>query len=104
MHGTSLMRFLNVNHSVRLMKENERRFLLPRGSVLPRFGAAAEPPKSVLTDAAVPAGSARLLRVERHPDILDDTYRLSAGRHDHDNGLGHLYDVLRRVFGGAPRE
>ncbi|MFZ2642317.1 MAG: hypothetical protein WA117_15065 [Verrucomicrobiia bacterium] len=102
MHSTSLMRFLNVNHSVRLMKENERRFLLPRGSALPRFGEAVEAPKPILTHAATPAGSARLFRVEREPDILDDQYRLSAGRHGH--GLGHLYDVLRRVFGAAPRE
>lgn len=104
MHGTSLMRFLNVNHSVRLMKENERRFLLPRGSVLPKFGAAAETPKTILAHAAAPAGSARLFRVERHPDILDDEYRSSMGRQDHDHGLGHLYDVLRRVFGGTSRE
>jgi len=104
MHGTNLMRFLNVNHSVRLMKENERRFLLPRGSMLPRFGDAVEAPKSILTHAAAPAGGARLFRVEREPDILDDEYRLSAGHHDHGHGLGHLYDVLRRVFGAAPRE
>lgn len=102
MHSTSLMRFLSVNHSVRLMKENERRFLLPRGSMLPKFGGVVETPKSILTHAAAPAGGARLFRVEREPDILDDEYRLSAEPHGH--GLGHLYEVLRRVFGGAPRE
>lgn len=101
MHSTSLMRFLNVNHSVRLMKENERRFSLPRGAMLPIFGGAAGASKPMLTHAA-PAGGARLCRVGHEPDILDDEYRFPAEHHS--RGLGHWGAVLRRVFGGTPRE
>ena len=102
MHSTSLMRFLNVNHSVRLMKENERRFSLPKGTMLPMFGGAAGASKSLLTHAAAPAVGARLCRVGHEPDILDDEYRFPAEHHS--RGLGHWGAVLRRVFGGAPRE
>ncbi|MBI5686377.1 MAG: hypothetical protein HZC54_14985 [Verrucomicrobia bacterium] len=91
-----------MNHSVRLMKENERRFSLPRGQVLPRFGGVVGASKPMLTHAAVPTGGARLCRVEHEPDILDDEYRFPVGHHSH--GLGHWGEVLRRVFGGAPRE
>ena len=101
MHSVSLMRFLNVNHSVRLMKENERRFSLPKGQIFPRFGGAAEASKPMMTRDVVAAGGARLRHVHREPDIMDD-YRSPAEQHGH--GLGQWGEVLRRVFGGAPRE
>ena len=102
MHSISLMRFLKVNHSVRLMKENDRRFLLPKGPMFPQFGGAAAVTKPMLAHEMVPAGAARLRPVRREPDILDDEYRLAAEHHGH--GLGHWGEVLRRVFGGLPRE
>ncbi|MCX6899655.1 MAG: hypothetical protein NT105_13270 [Verrucomicrobia bacterium] len=102
MHSISLVRFLNVNHSVRLMKENERRFSLPKGPVFPRFGGAVEASKLILKHEMAPAGGARLCRVKHEPDILDDEYQLPTEHHGH--GLGHWGEVLRRVFGGASRE
>ncbi|MFA6560825.1 MAG: hypothetical protein WCV00_02830 [Verrucomicrobiia bacterium] len=102
MSGSTMMKFLKVNHSVRLMKENDRRFLLPRGPMFPQFGGATVASKPMLTHEMAPAGGARLCRVRREPDILDDEYRFPVEHHDH--GLGHWGEVLRRVFGGAPRE
>lgn len=102
MHSISLVRFLNVNHSIRLMKENDRRFSLPRGPMFPQFGRAAESSKPMLTHEVAPVSGARLRRVGHEPDILDHEYRLSAEHHGH--GLGHWGEVLRRVFGGVPRE
>jgi hypothetical protein len=97
----SLVRFLQANHSVRLMRENDRRFSLPRGPVFPQFGRAAHSAKEVLAQVMAPAGGATLRRVQRAPDILDDDYRLPAEHAGH--GLGRWGEALRRVFGGAPR-
>jgi len=102
MHSISLMRFLNVNHSVRLMKENERRFSLPKGPMFPRFGGAAEEPKSMLMREMALAGGARVCRVKREADILDDERRMPAEHHGH--GLSQWTEVLRRVFDGEPKE
>ena len=100
MHSMSLVRFLKANHSVRLMRENDRRFSLPRGPVFPQFGRAAHSAKEVLAQVMAPASGAKLSRVQREPDILDD-YRLPAEHPAH--GLGRWGEALRRVFGGAPR-
>ena len=100
MHSMSLVRFLKANHSVRLMRENDRQFLLPRGPVFPQFGRAARASKDILAATLAPAGGAKLRRVQREPDILDD-YRLPAEQTSH--GLGSWGKALRRVFGGAPR-
>jgi hypothetical protein len=100
MHSMSLVRFLKANHSVRLMRENDRQFALPRGPVFPQFGGAARASKDVLAQMMAPAGGARLQRVPREADIMDDG-RLPEEHPGH--RLGRWGETLRRVFGGAPR-
>jgi len=69
MHSVSLAQFLNVNHSVRLMKENDRRFLLPKDPMFPQFGGATKSSKPMLTHEVVPASGAGLRHVGHESDI-----------------------------------
>ena len=76
MSALSLMRFLNVNHSVRLVADQGRRFVLPNGPVFPQFGpvpgrvtAAARP---VAAPAPVANRGATLIRVETELDLFSD--------------------------------
>ena len=94
MHSMSLVRFLKANHSVRLMRENDRQFLLPRGPVFPQFGGAARAAKELLA----PAGGARLRRVERVPDLLEEDRLV-----DESPAPGRWSEALRRVFRGVPK-
>lgn len=80
MHSTTMMKFLKVNHSVQLLVNQGRRFVLPSGPCFPQFGpksqkesAATHAPSPVADDAG-----ARFRRVGHRADIFDDDEKTSS--------------------------
>lgn len=82
MNGTTMMKFLKVNHSVQQLVNGGRRFVLPSGPCFPQFG----PRTPVLKESIEPIASGTMadkagarFRCVGHPsDIFDDHAETSA--------------------------
>ncbi|MCX7825696.1 MAG: hypothetical protein N2689_09075 [Verrucomicrobiae bacterium] len=111
MHSTTMMKFLKVNHSVQLLMNQGRRFVLPSGPCFPQFGpkphknrTAINPPSPLTNDAG-----ARFRRVGHRADIFDDDAATSSegAAHESEKWSARLKArwaaTVNRLFQGAPK-
>jgi hypothetical protein len=95
MNALSLIRFLDANHSVRLISDRGRRLVLPSGPVFPKFGRSA--PRS---DASLPLTPAVASDPDRGAILLRRSDENGPGAEDaKDNWL----QATARFFHGARR-